>query len=101
MIFSWPILMRRVQGHSMLPTLPPGTVVWGMRWTHRLRPGAVIVCTHGDREIIKRIERVEAGGLFVVGDHAIASTDSRHFGLVPKKAVKAVVVWPRTPLPGR
>lgn len=96
MRFTAPFMIRKVQGHSMLPVLPPGTLVWGYRWFLRLKPHKVIIAEHGGREIVKRIERVQSDGLFLLGDHAEASTDSRQYGLVDRRAVRAVVVWPRT-----
>lgn len=88
-------MIRRVQGHSMLPVLPPGTLVWGYRWYLRLRPQKVVIAEHSGREIVKRIESVRPEGLFLLGDHTEASTDSRHYGAIPKDNVKAVVIWPR------
>lgn len=90
-----PLMVRRVQGHSMLPVLPPGTLVWGFCWFLRLRQEQVVIAEHNGREIVKRIEDIRPEGLFLVGDHLEASTDSRHYGLIDKDAIKAVVVWPR------
>ncbi len=92
----WPIMIRRVQGHSMVPVLPPGTLVFGWRWFTRLRPGKVVIFSRENRETIKRLERVEADGLFVLGDHPETSTDSRHYGTIPRDSVESVVIWPRT-----
>ena len=96
MKFSWPVMIRRVQGHSMVPILPPGTVVFGWRWFVRLRPEKVVIFSRERRETVKRIEHIEPKGLFVLGDHADTSTDSRHYGAIPQDWVEAVVVWPRT-----
>lgn len=90
-----PLMIRRVQGHSMVPVLPPGTLVWGLCWFRRLKTEKVIIAEHNGREIVKRIDDIRPEGLFLVGDHAEASTDSRHYGIVPFVSVKAVVVWPR------
>jgi hypothetical protein len=96
MKFEWPLMIRRVQGHSMVPVLPPGTIVFGWRWFFRLGQDKVIIFTRQNRETIKRIERIESDGLFVLGDHSETSTDSRQYGTIPKETVEAVVVWPRT-----
>lgn len=95
MRLTWPFMIRRVHGHSMLPVLPPGTVVYGWRWFMRLRPNAVIIFIREEREIIKRIDRVESDGLYVLGDHPDASTDSRHYGPIPHSTVMAFVTWPK------
>jgi hypothetical protein len=90
-----PFMIRRVQGHSMLPVLPPGTTVWGFCWFRNLKSEHVVIAENNGREIVKRIEDIRPEGLFLVGDHADASTDSRHYGVIPRESVKAIVVWPR------
>ncbi len=92
----WPLMVRRVQGHSMVPTLPPGTVIFGWRWFTRLHPNRVVVFCRADREIVKRIQYIENDSLFVIGDHPETSTDSRQYGTINQETVTAVVMWPRT-----
>lgn len=92
----WPILIRRVVGHSMVPILPPHTLVFGWRYFARIRPGQVVVVEHDGMEKIKRVEQVEQNKVYILGDHPETSTDSRHFGWLQKDLIKAVVVWPRT-----
>lgn len=94
MRFTWPIMIRRVQGHSMVPTLPPGTVVLGWRWFMRLKPGKIVVFTRHNRETIKRIDHITTVGLFVLGDHPETSTDSRQYGAITRDSVTSVVFWP-------
>lgn len=81
----------------MVPILPPGTLVFGWRWFANLKPEKVIIFSKQEREIIKRIDHVLPSGLFVLGDHPETSTDSRHYGAIPRDWVASVVVWPRTP----
>ena len=92
-----PVLLRRISGHSMMPVLPPGTLILGLGWLLRPRPGRVAVILHNGKEKIKRIADVKNGQVFVVGDHKEASTDSRHFGWLPEESIQAIVLWPRAP----
>lgn len=92
----WPIIIRRVQGHSMVPVLPPGTMVWGVRWFRQLKPGDVVVFERDQKEMIKRIESISHGRVFVLGDHTDTSTDSRHFGTIHESTIIAKVKWPQT-----
>ncbi|HUP26147.1 MAG TPA: nickel-type superoxide dismutase maturation protease [Candidatus Limnocylindrales bacterium] len=88
-------MVRRVVGHSMLPVLPPGTLVLGVRYFRALKPGDVVVIKHEDKEKIKRIDQIEDNTVFVVGDHPDGSTDSRQFGWLDVSTVQAKVIWPR------
>lgn len=88
------LLLRRVVGDSMLPALQAGQLVLAVR-TRRARAGDVVIARHGGREKIKRVHTVSDGQVFLLGDNQAASTDSRHFGWVPQRAVFARVVWPR------
>lgn len=92
---NWPFMIRRVQGHSMVPVLPPGTLVIAWRWFNELKPDSVIIFTRQKRETIKRLDHISEDGLFVLGDHPETSTDSRHYGAIPRELVEGVVVWPR------
>lgn len=96
MNLTFPIMIRRVQGHSMVPVLPPGTLVFAWRWYRKLKPQKVIIFIRQDRETVKRIDNIDTNGIFVLGDHTDTSTDSRHYGTIPHQAVRGVVFWPRT-----
>lgn len=93
---SGPLVLRRVMGHSMLPILPPRTLVFGWPYFRRVKPGQVVVLEHDGIEKIKRVDKIEDGKVYVLGDHPVASTDSRHFGWLSQDLVKAVIIWPRT-----
>lgn len=87
-------MVRRVVGGSMLPSLWPGRVVLGWR-PGKLRRGDVIILSHDGLEKVKRVSIVDGKRLYVTGDNADASTDSRHFGWVHESQVLARIVWPR------
>ncbi len=84
-------LLRRVTGTSMLPALKPGTIVIAVRPRH-IRVGDIIIVVHDGLEKIKRITAIQDRHVFVQGDNAAASTDSRQFGWLPIEAVIANVV---------
>jgi phage repressor protein C with HTH and peptisase S24 domain len=92
---SWPMLMRTVQGHSMMPVLPPNTLVIAWKNFRKLRPDDVVIFQHEGKEKIKRIQDVRGSEIFVVGDHPDASTDSRHYGWIYESDVVAKVIYPR------
>lgn len=79
----------------MLPVLPPGTRVVGIRYYSCLKIGQVVVILHEGKEKIKRVDQLGAKQVFVVGDHLDGSTDSRDFGWLSQDKVIAIIVWPR------
>jgi len=90
-----PFLIRCVQGHSMVPILPPGTYVWGWKPAKKFRVGDVIIFEHDGKEKIKRIQDIQPDGkFFVLGEHRETSTDSRHFGAIDPSSVLAKIIWP-------
>jgi nickel-type superoxide dismutase maturation protease len=82
--------LRRIVGNSMLPTLPPGKIVVVMP-PRTLKPGDIVVITHNGLEKIKRIAALQHNQVFVRGDNAMASTDSRQFGWLDSSAIVAKV----------
>lgn len=87
-------LIRRIVGASMLPSLPQGRLVFGWGFGS-LRKGDMVILSHEGIEKIKRINRVEGEKLYILGDNAAESTDSRHFGWVDRAQVLGRVIWPR------
>lgn len=94
---KWPIVVRKVHGHSMMPVLPPGTYIWATGWFKNLKIGDIVMFFHDDKEKIKRIDEIKGDELFVTGDHAEASTDSRQFGWITQDKVIAKLFWPHAP----
>jgi len=89
-----PLLVRRVHGNSMAPTLVDGQLVVG-RQTRELQAGDVVIIIHNELEKIKRIERHEGDLVYLLGDNPTESTDSRTLGWLPAKTILAKVIWPK------
>lgn len=89
-----PLIVRQVTGSSMEPALKDGQLVVG-RQSHDLKRGDVVIVSHDGLEKIKRIESQQGDLIYLLGDNASASTDSRTFGWVQAKCIVAKVVWPR------
>ena len=87
----------RVDGFSMAPTLVPGDLVLITPIQSRAAlpaPGSIVVAYRPDRtttRIIKRLADIVDGGLVLLGDNPGASTDSRQFGVVPRRLLIGVV----------
>lgn len=85
-----------VRGHSMAPTLQPGDRLLVRRWPTRARPGRLVVV--GDpsspaRLVVKRVAADHGTTLTVLGDNPDASTDSRHYGALARRALRGRVVY--------
>jgi phage repressor protein C with HTH and peptisase S24 domain len=93
--------LYRVTGESMEPTYSPGAMLLGSGWVSP-RPGRVVVldpraCTPGTqaatgRNHIKRICRIDQYGVWVEGDNAESSIDSRQVGYIGLEHIQAVIV---------
>ena len=80
-----PVTRVRVVGPSMEPTLANGDW-WLVRRGAPVRPGDVVLLRHPRRPdalVVKRVDRREGEGWWVLGDNPDASEDSRQFGPVP------------------
>lgn len=76
----------------MIPALAPGERVlvhYGVSFSN----GDIVLVDHSDRIDIKRVTRIEDDRIFVEGDNAEVSIDSRTYGPVANSAVIAKVVW--------
>ncbi len=92
--FGKPFLIRRVRGGSMAPKLRPGQLIVATALYRKLRPGQVVIVEQANKQMVKRIERIEEDRLFVIGDNLPASIDSRQFGWLDQSAVIARVFRP-------
>ncbi len=116
-VVAWTTVQRRpfrvvVEGDSMAPTLLPGDQALAVAGSRPAR-GDVMVVAHPRRpgyEMVKRLAAIPGDQVrgdrclgpdeyWVEGDHADASTDSRHFGPVRRDELTAKVLliyWPPT-----
>jgi len=61
------------------------------------RAGQIVVATLGGREVVKRVERVDGDEVWLAGDNAAASSDSRTAGAAAHAHVIGIVFaryWP-------
>lgn len=87
------LVVRRVVGNSMLPTLKPGQIVIGVK--PKLAVDGVVILVHKDKEIVKRLTKIDGNKLYITGDNPTQSSDSRNFGWINKDQLLASVIWPR------
>ena len=90
------LFLRRltVVGDSMAPTYRDGDRLTALRRWRRVRVGDVVVVPDPRdpaRPLLKRCVAREGRRLFLRGDNAAASTDSRDFGLVEETSVRWLV----------
>lgn len=88
---TWPLGLYRVAGESMLPSYRPGDTLLGLRW-FTPRRGQVVVATHAGRPLIKRLAAISGDHVTLLGDNLAHSTDSRHFGPIPRTQLKAKII---------
>jgi len=96
-------VLARVIGPSMSPTLRHGDrlLVRRLRPEQPVPPGAVVLARFPARPellVVKRVERAEPGGSWVVGDNALLADDSRKYGVAVPVGRAVARLWPR---PGR
>lgn len=78
----------------MLPTLRPGQIVVGLPAFGPLKPGQLIVFERQGIEQVKRISMTAEDKVYVLGDNPGRSTDSRTIGWVPRRSVRARIIYP-------
>lgn len=77
----------------MEPTLKPGQDLLVFNWFVHSKVGDLIVFKKDDKEIIKRIKKMEGEEAWVEGDNEKGSTDSRSFGPIRKSQIIGKVIW--------
>ena len=92
--------MAVVAGLSMIPTLAPGERLL-VRYDGPIILGDLVVFKHAGQIDVKRIERIEAAGIFVLSDNDVVSTYSLNYGLIAHQDVLGTIVMRIWPKPGR
>ena len=96
-----------VSGASMEPTLHNGDILMCFKADgHDVSPGDIIIFDQGEKSLVKRVDEVLDGGeqLWVLGDNAAVSRDSRDFGAISAEDVRyvkrgpALTLWEAIPL---
>jgi len=64
----------------MSPTLHSSQVVLG--WYKKPAVGDIVLARQAGREVVKRVEAIKSGKVYLVGDNRTESHDSRHYGSV-------------------
>jgi nickel-type superoxide dismutase maturation protease len=87
-----------VRGPSMVPTLRDGDALLVRRGGRAIRPGDVVVAAFRSRPdllVVKRAVRAEQNGWWVRGDNALASDDSRTYGVADVLGRVVFRYWPQ------
>ena len=91
-----------VRGRSMDPTLLPADRLLAVRLARAPRAGEIVLAPDPrdpSRELVKRVESVDASGVRLRGDNPAFSTDARVFGAIAASDVRWLIVaryWPLT-----
>lgn len=85
-----PLMLRRVKGHSMQPTIKDGQIILASNWLP-VRRGVVTVAEIENIEVIKRLE-INDSGYLLSGDNG---SDTINYMLKDKNSFRGVVIWPR------
>ncbi len=90
-------MLLRIEGRSMQPSLEPGdrVLVRRLGLNQPLRLGSVVVTWHPQRSklrLIKRLNKLDQKGLWLLGDNPAESTDSRQLGPVATNLLIGEVV---------
>ena len=84
--------LAKVTGHSMIPALAPGELVL-VGYGAKFAVGDIVLAQGDERIDIKRIDRLEGNLVYLVGDNAEVSLDSRQSGPVEKNKVVGKVLY--------
>ncbi len=78
----------------MFPVLRPSQLILAVA-RHQYHDEDVVIIRHNGIEKLERVRTIQGSRFEVRADNPSHSTDSRHFGLIEKRAILGKVVWPR------
>ncbi len=90
---KFPLVWRKIVGHSMLPVLPPGTDIIGYRWFRGLKNDQIVIVRIDGKDKVKRLTQAQGEQLKVSDDHLIG--DAPEPNIISRSDVIGVVIWPR------
>lgn len=83
------MVIRRVFGRSMFPTLRDGQIV--IAWRKKYTTGDVVIAKVQGREVIKRVVKTEPQ-ISLMGDNK----NSAKYDDIKESDILGVVLWPKT-----
>lgn len=85
----------------MVPGLQPGQDILSFNWFYKPEVGDLVVIKKNGKEMIKRVSKIldRKNLIFVTGDNANESTDSRHFGPVSMDQIVGRVIYKSDQIP--
>lgn len=78
----------------MTPSLRSGSLVLFTSLKNP-REGDIVVAMLAGVEVVKRVASIKNDKLYLTGDNAQSSVDSREYGPVNRGAISGVVIWSR------
>lgn len=81
-----------VEGDSMEPGIPDGSIVVYERWNRSCDEDDVVIVQMDGGQLVKRIDSVQGGKVFLLGDNRSESVDSRTFGMIDQDRIIGTVV---------
>lgn len=88
------IFLRRVSGDSMNPTLKNNQIILCSN-DRNFKVGQVVLAHVKNREVVKRIAKIENGQVFLETDSKKHAHNGRYYATVIDTNIVGIVVWPR------
>jgi len=85
--FKFPVVVRRVEGHSMEPTFKEGSVVVGFTHRQPRRDDVVIANIGSGIEVIKRVVDMRFGLIYLDGDN---QGHTKKYSVMPSDIIAVV-----------